>query len=138
MKKTKEYYLKGIEVYKEEFENAIKEYSCDNWGGEEEIGLTEETIKNAKTFNTNLEYFDDLHEISITNDGQISLEWIVGNFLNIIRINKFGVIFIKTHKNNISNSDEILKSISFSNKDTIEIKRSMWKISKDVNDKVSI
>ena len=36
--------------FKKRMEEAINKYSQDNWGGEDEAGLSEETIKNARLF----------------------------------------------------------------------------------------
>jgi len=84
--------MKITKKQKLEIENAIKKYSQDNWGGEQEQGLSEETIENVRMFFKIVD--SKLVDISATNDGQLSLEC-KNKDLFVVRINKFGVIFEK-------------------------------------------
>lgn len=114
---------KGVECYKE------------NWGGCDECPVNDATINNAKIF---LKYcenqLDWFPTVSVSSDGQFMLEWVGEKYISYICINQYGIIFLKTHKT-ILNGDEDNKTISFSDKNDFELKSSLWKIFKAINDK---
>ncbi|MDR1195095.1 MAG: hypothetical protein LBL00_01290 [Endomicrobium sp.] len=112
--------------------------SIENWGGEGEASFDRLTIKNINFFKEiAFQYLEYTPDISVTNDGQLSLEWEGSKFTSMIRINKFGLLFLKTLKDQID-TDESSEILSFSNKSRENLDNSLSKIFLQINDKEAL
>ena len=121
------------------FVNNIKSYiarcSFPNWGGDNEDSLSDQTINNINKFiELTEEFMEKIPDIAVTNDGQLSLEWIGEKYESILRINQFGIAFIKTVKDIVTDGEnEMQMMISFTESDE-DLRRSLYKVMKFVND----
>ena len=125
----------GYRTMSREIMNKAVECYKENWGGFDECPVNDATINNAKIFLRYCEnQLDWFPTVSVSSDGQFMLEWVGEKYISYISINQYGIIFLKTHKT-IVNGDEDNKTISFLDKNDFELKSSLWKIFKAINDK---
>lgn len=118
--------------------NRAIECRMENWGGCNECAIEDTTINNAKLFlklsENELDWFPS---ISVSDEGHFVLEWSGDKYTSYVAINQYGVIFLKTHRS-IIDGDEDNKTIVFADKTEVELRNSLWKIFKSINDKDSI
>lgn len=132
----------------EDFEQQLNTYiytvsQNDDWGGENEKALDAATINNINIFKDKAlkPYLEYLPYVYATNDGQLSFEWECEKYLSIIRINRFGLNFLKTLKDEIvceNNCDEASRILSFSGKPMADIERCFYIIFLQINDRNSL
>ena len=128
----------GYEAMAREITTRLIECSVDNWGGNHECAVDAVAAGNAELFiNYAKHELDWFPAISVSDDGQIMLEWTGDKYVSYISINKFGLIFVKTHKNQIG-GDEDNKTLTFADKTDADLRNSLWKIFKSINDKDNI
>ena len=118
--------------------NRAVECHVENWGGCNECAIEDTTINNAKIFlkfaENELDWFPS---VSVSDEGHFVLEWSGDKYTSYVSINQYGVIFLKTHRV-IIDGDEDNKTIVFADKTEVELRNSLWKIFKAINDKDSI
>ncbi|MDR3113099.1 MAG: hypothetical protein LBU09_01850 [Endomicrobium sp.] len=126
-----------IEFYK-------KKCSLQNWGGDNERAFDLTTIENINRFKEIilkrcLEYPPFIY---VTDDAQLAFEWESEKYQSFIRINKFGLIFMKTFKEKIvlhdGGGDEVCQSLYFLDKSDEDLKRSLYPIFIQINNTDSL
>lgn len=124
------------DIFISNINSCIARCSKFNWGGDGEDNFSDKTNSNIEKFISLIgETIEKIPEIAATNDGQLSLEWIGKTYENILRINQFGIVFIKTVKNILStNSENEVQMILSFDKNDEELKRTLYKIMKFIND----
>ena len=123
------------DVFLNNIKSCVARCSFPNWGGDNEECLSDKTKNNINKFiELTEEFMEKIPDIAVTNDGQLSLEWIGEKYESILRINQFGIAFIKTVKDIVTDGEnEMQMMISFTESDE-KLRRSLYKVMKFVND----
>lgn len=127
--------LTDYDFFLNDIKNYVLKCSKPNWGGDDEDAFSDKTKNNIRIF-TELtrDFIEKVPDVTATNDGQLSLEWIGPKYESILRINQFGIAFIKTVKDILNDGEnEIQMVVSFTQSHE-ELRRSVYKIMKFVND----
>lgn len=127
------------EVFIETVKSCVRRCSFPDWGGDDEEEFSEKTKANIDKFlKLTASFIEKIPEVIPTNDGQLSLEWTGKIYESILRINQFGVNFIKTVRHTLTDGEnEMQMMVSFTENDE-KLKRTLYKMIKFANDEDSL